>query len=132
MAKSTKQSSQVARFVFSNATRFRACCVVVFLAMGKFSKKLSCALKKAIGACSNRSHGSSSAHYSTEQSKSPMHEEEETSPTEEEQEQEQPMEVQEMHPTSTRKETGRRKRTTSSRTVSLSTRLSMTLIFSER
>ena len=60
--------------------------------MGKFGRKLTGAFKKAVGASSSRSHGSSSARY-TKPEESPMHEEEETKPTEEQnEEQEQLME----------------------------------------
>ena len=60
--------------------------------MGKFSRKLSGAFKKAIGGSSSHSRRSSSTRY-TEHEESPMHEDEKTMPTEEEeQEQEQPME----------------------------------------
>lgn len=56
--------------------------------MGKFGMKLAGAFKKAMGAGSSCSHGSSSLRFSKPE-ESPMHEEEETEPTEE---QEQPME----------------------------------------
>ena len=61
--------------------------------MGKFSRKLSGAFKKAVGASSSRSLRSSSVRY-TEPKENPMHEDEETKPTvvQEDQEQEQPME----------------------------------------
>ena len=60
--------------------------------MGKFGRKLIGAFKKAVGASSCHSHGSSSVRY-TEPEESPMHEEEETEPMEEQgAEQEQPME----------------------------------------
>ena len=57
----------------------------------EFGRKLASAFKKAMGASSSRSHGSSSALY-TEPKESPMHEDEETELTEEQEEQEQPME----------------------------------------
>ena len=63
--------------------------------MGKFSRKLSSALKKAMGASSSRSRGSSSAHYSAEHSESPRHEDEETTPTKAQGE---PMEVEDDAP----------------------------------
>ena len=58
--------------------------------MGKFGRKVAGAFKKAMGASSSFSCGSSSTHVS-EPEESPMHEEEETDPTEEEQEQKQEM-----------------------------------------
>jgi hypothetical protein len=61
--------------------------IVVFVAMGKFGKKLFGAFKKAMGASSSCSRGSSSAHYSAEHSKSPMHEDKEAAPTEEQEHQ---------------------------------------------
>ena len=61
---------------------------VVFFAMGKFRRELAGAFKKAVGASSSHSRGSSSMRY-TEPEESLMHEEEETEPTKE---QEQPME----------------------------------------
>ena len=59
--------------------------------MDKFGRKLVDAFKKAVGASSSRSRGSSSARY-TEPEESTMHEDKKMVPTEEEQEQEQPME----------------------------------------
>jgi hypothetical protein len=55
--------------------------------MGKFERKIAGAFKKAVGASSSHSRGSSSTRH-TEPEESPMHEEEETVPTEEEHEQE--------------------------------------------
>ena len=54
--------------------------------MGKFGRKLTGAFKKAMGASSSRSHGSSSACY-TELEESLMHEDEETESMEEQEEQ---------------------------------------------
>jgi hypothetical protein len=65
--------------------------------MGKISRKLSGALKKAMGVGSSRCHGSSSPHFSTKQYESLMHEDKETTPTES-QDQEQPMEVEDDAP----------------------------------
>ena len=60
--------------------------------MGKFGRKLAGAFKKAMGASSSCSRGSSSVRY-TEPKESPMHEDEETELMEEqEEEQDQPME----------------------------------------
>ena len=50
----TKPSSRVVRFVFTNVTLFVSF-VVVFFTMGKFGRKLTGAFKKAMGASSSRS-----------------------------------------------------------------------------
>ena len=62
--------------------------------MGKFGRKLAGAFKKAVGASSSHSCGTSSARY-TKPEESPMYEDEETEPLEEQEEQEQEQLVEE-------------------------------------
>ena len=83
-AQALKANSRVGHFVFDNITRFEFCspCHCFVIAMGKFGRKLSDALKKITGASLSHSRGSSSAHHSAEYSESPMHEEEEAMPME--------------------------------------------------
>jgi hypothetical protein len=98
--------------------------------MGRFGKKLAGALKKIMGLSLSHSNGSSSTRY-IEHEESLMHEDEEIVPFEEQEDEEQPMEEDHDAPTSTWKESGRCKHTTSSRTMSYSTRRCTTPHFSK-